>query len=117
MPSRRFPIGTSPPHFPQGKMRHGLVMVRTSVAVVLAVTALVGPVLGQLPQVPGAAQPESVLFEDLPVVEAATLHTQTLQEAPASITVISREDIRKYGLRTLGEVLATVRGFYVTYDR
>jgi len=98
-------------------MRHGLFMARASVAVALAVTALVGPVLGQLPQVPGGAQPESVLFESLPVVEAATLHTQTLQEAPASITVISAEDIRKYGLRTLGEVLAAVRGFYVTYDR
>ena len=63
------------------------------------------------------APPESVLFEALPVVEAATLHTQTLQEAPASITVISADDIRKYGFRTLGEALASVRGFYMTYDR
>jgi outer membrane receptor for ferrienterochelin and colicins len=63
------------------------------------------------------APPESVLFEALPVVEAATLHTQTLQEAPASITVISSNDIRTYGFRTLGEALASVRGFYITYDR
>jgi len=33
--------------------------------------------------------PESVLFEPLPAVEAATLHSQTLEEAPASVTVIS----------------------------
>jgi outer membrane receptor for ferrienterochelin and colicin len=65
----------------------------------------------------GAAAPESVLFENLPVVEVATLHMQTLQEAPASTTVISAEDIHTYGWRTLGEVLAAVRGFYVTYDR
>ena len=63
------------------------------------------------------APPESVLFEALPVVEAATLHTQTLQEAPASITVISSNDIRTYGFRTLGEALDSVRGFYMTYDR
>jgi len=65
----------------------------------------------------GGAAPETVLFENLPVVEIATLHMQTLQEAPASTTVISAEDIRTYGWRTLGEVLEAVRGFYVTYDR
>jgi outer membrane receptor for ferrienterochelin and colicins len=63
------------------------------------------------------ASPESVLFETLPVVEAATLHKQTLEEAPASITVISSRDIRTYGFRTLGEALASVRGFYMTDDR
>ena len=69
------------------------------------------------PTAPDGSSPESVLFETLPVVEAATLHTQTLQEAPASITVISAKDIRTYGWRTFGEVLAAVRGFYLSYDR
>src|SRR5437588_7713129 len=70
----------------------------------------------QAPGPPAAAAPESVLFETMPVVEAATLHAQTLEEAPASTTVISEKDIRTYGWRTLGEALAAVRGFYVTYD-
>jgi iron complex outermembrane receptor protein len=64
-----------------------------------------------------SAKPESVLFEPLPVVEAASLHTQTLLEAPASVTVITDEEIRLRGYRTLADVLADVRGMYVTSDR
>lgn len=64
-----------------------------------------------------AIKPESVLFDALPVVEAASLHAQSLLEAPASVTVITDEDIRRWGYRTLADVLADVRGMYVTFDR
>src|SRR5262245_35937582 len=59
----------------------------------------------------------AAMLGDLPVVEAASLHTHTLEEAPANVSVISEDEIRRYGYRTLGEALAGVPGFYLTDDR
>lgn len=68
-----------------------------------------------VPRTRGAAS-DSLFFDETPVVEAASLHTQTLQEAPANVTVITRQDIRNYGYRTLAEALENTRGFYVAHD-
>ena len=51
------------------------------------------------------------------VVSTASKFPQEIKEAPASITVITADDIRRYGHRTLADTLRSVRGFYTTYDR
>jgi outer membrane receptor for ferrienterochelin and colicins len=69
------------------------------------------------PAVPPAnSSGEDALFGDMPEVVGAALHSQTLAEAPASVTVVTAADIRKFGYRTLGDVLSAVRGFTLTSD-
>jgi len=47
----------------------------------------------------------------------ASKHPENASETPASVTVITRSDIRAYGWRTLAEVLQSVRGYWVNSDR
>ena len=56
-----------------------------------------------------------LLFEE-PVITAAAKHLQSVRDAPSAVTIITRNDIHRFGYRTLAEALRSVRGFYGTYD-
>ena len=58
-------------------------------------------------------------LEDLLNVEvtSASKYAQTAREAPSAVTVVTREDIRRFGWRDLSDVLAAQRGFHTYYDR
>jgi iron complex outermembrane receptor protein len=73
-----------------------------------------------------AAQPPADLLDlsltelvkiPIPKVYGASKWEQPTTLAPSSVTVITAEEIKKYGHRTLADVLASVRGLHVTYDR
>jgi iron complex outermembrane receptor protein len=50
-------------------------------------------------------------------VIGASRYAQKTSEAPSAVTIITAEDIRNFGYRTLADVLNGVRGFHTTYDR
>ncbi|MEI6305194.1 MAG: TonB-dependent receptor [Deltaproteobacteria bacterium] len=50
-------------------------------------------------------------------VTTASRFSQQVTKAPASLTVITRDEISKYGYRTLADILRAIPGLYVTYDR
>jgi outer membrane receptor for ferrienterochelin and colicins len=52
----------------------------------------------------------------IPVYSAAK-REQNTSEAPSSVTVITSQDVRAYGWRTLSDLLRSVPGIYVTYGR
>jgi iron complex outermembrane recepter protein len=73
--------------------------------------------LGSLSLVPSARAQEDSGLEDLEMemffapaetVQSAALHTQPLEQSPSAVTVLTREEIRASGARTLPEVLRLV---------
>ena len=58
-------------------------------------------------------------LEDLSKIQvySASKHLQYASEAPSAVTVVTADEIQKYGYRNLADILRSVPGFYVTYDR
>lgn len=70
----------------------------------------------------GQGDLDKMSIEDLAKVEVASVYgaskfLQKASDSPTAVTVVTADDIQKYGYRTLADVLQTLRGFYVIYDR
>lgn len=50
-------------------------------------------------------------------VVSASKYSQSQSEAPSSISVLTAQDFRTYGWRTLADALRSVRGIYIPTDR
>ena len=89
---------------------------------VLAISCLLG-----VPQAELRAQTNQVDLTELPLEELMKLEVpkvygaskleQKTTEAPSSVTIITADEIKKQGYRTLADVLGSVQGFNISYDR
>jgi iron complex outermembrane receptor protein len=75
-----------------------------------------------LPDLPTSAVPtgegeESLVFQNIPSVYGAVKYNQKVMEAPASITIITADQIKKYGYQKFTQILDSVPGFFTTNDR
>jgi iron complex outermembrane receptor protein len=60
---------------------------------------------------------EQLMQVKVETVYGASLFAQKTTDAPASITVVTAEEIKRYGYRTLADILRSLQGFNVSYDR
>jgi outer membrane receptor for ferrienterochelin and colicins len=73
----------------------------------------------QSDQQPAAQDLSKLNLEDLMNISvySASKRVQNSSDAPSSVTVITADEVQRYGYRSLADILESVRGFYVTYDR
>ena len=64
-----------------------------------------------------ANEDDALYFDSIPSVFGASKHEQKVTEAPATVSVITAEEIARYGYRNLAEILASLPGIYMTNDR
>jgi iron complex outermembrane receptor protein len=92
-----------------------------ALALVFSVAAPVRPVQAQQdappPQSLTQMSLEDLMRLQVEPVFGASKRLQPVTEAPASVTIVTAEDIARHGWRTVADILRNVRGFYVTYDR
>jgi len=60
---------------------------------------------------------EQLMELKVSTVYGASLYAQSTSEAPSSVTIVTAEEIKRYGWRTLADVLRAVRSFWITDDR
>ena len=60
---------------------------------------------------------EELMEIEIADVSGASKFGQKVTEAPSSISIVTASDIKKYGYRTLADILQSVLGFYTSNDR
>ena len=60
---------------------------------------------------------DKALFSEIPSVYTASKYEQKVTKAPASVSIVTADEIKKWGYRNFGDIIASLKGFYSTNDR
>ena len=94
-----------------------LMVIRSSALLLFLMVAAVPADAQEPPRDLTELSVEELMKIDIDSVYGASKSLQKVTEAPASVSIITADEIRKHGYRTLVDILRSVRGFYGTYDR
>jgi iron complex outermembrane receptor protein len=91
----------------------------TLVALVItaALTGVARQGLAQEPQDLTSLSPEELAQLQAETASNTSKYLQKIADAPASVSIVTAEEIRLYGYRTLADVLNSVRGISISNDR
>jgi len=103
-----------PPSWPRGQK--ALILVMLALLSLLSSTRTLAQKKGGTPNLLDMSL-EDLMSVEIDSVYGASGFKQKVTEAPASVTIITSEEIQKFGYRTLADILRNVRGFYVSNDR
>ncbi|MBI4738504.1 TonB-dependent receptor, partial [Candidatus Woesearchaeota archaeon] len=89
----------------------------TALAVIISIFIIVS--LSAPEALAAPAELTELSIEELLNVEvySASKFVQKTTEAPASVSIVTAAEIKSYDYRTLADILRSLRGFYITYDR
>jgi iron complex outermembrane receptor protein len=87
-------------------------------AAVLSIGSVGSPAAAQGPDAQAVPLSlEQAMQVEIPSVVGASKFAQQVVDAPATVTVVTSDEIERFGYRTFTDILRGVRGFYVDYDR
>jgi outer membrane receptor for ferrienterochelin and colicins len=92
-------------------------VMRALLIAVIATAAMPGRAAGQSPSRLPDLDLEDLMGVGVQNVFGASARLQPVTEAPASVTIVTADDIHRYGYRTLADILRGTRGFYIRDDR
>src|SRR6185295_11650120 len=95
----------------------GLFQRRFIAILVLSAFGLICTVgAGAQPKPSQTPDPTLLSLDDLIKAEiyTASKHWQAISEAPASVSIVTADEIQKYGYRTLADILRSIRGISIT---
>jgi iron complex outermembrane receptor protein len=79
--------------------------------------AFAAPATAQAPRDLAEIPLEELMELRVQQVFGASDRLQPVTEVPSSVTIVTAEDISRFGYRTIADILRGVRGFYITDDR